>query len=153
MSRRGTIVAIQHGESLPKFASLAEARKQLSQVRKATLSEFLSDVGVKIRLDFSPESLKELERWYFENGCPASGETGYSMVHAIGFYFGEILCRVGHFKWCVDEFAFVPGRYGIGVQRGLGTIMLTKGLRPKEKEHGNKRMQSLFRSFKSAIRT
>ena len=96
-----------------------------------------------LRVEAMRESLKPLERWYFENGQPATTASGYSMPHAIAFYFGEVLCRTWQFRWLVQEYDFSKGHYEIGVQRQLLTIMLTKGR--KLQAPGNKKMQSLWR--------
>jgi len=119
MSRQGIIAARTYAEDLPSFESLEVAREQLLVAQKETLSELLREHGVSLNLDFSPESLKRLEKWYSESGSPEAGDSGYSIPHAIGFYFGEILCRTSGFSWVVEEFPFQRGKYGIGVKRPL----------------------------------
>lgn len=137
------IAAKQYAEDLPAFDSLEDAREHLMSAQRETLGAFLREQGAKLELDFSLESLRRLEKWFLEAGSPEAGECGYSVPHAIGFYFGEILCRTSGFSWVVEEFPFQRGRYGIGVKRPLLSIMLTKGKRPVIA--GNKRMQSLWR--------
>ena len=131
MSRSGLIVAHQHGEELPAFADIRAAEAALSKERDTGLGEIRKVEALTADLDYSTESLKTVERWFFENGQPASTSSGYSISHAIGFYFGEVLCRVGGFGWVIQEYAFLKGRYEIGVQRGLLTVMLTKGRTPR----------------------
>ncbi len=145
MSAQGLNVAAKFGESLPSFLTAAEAEKALLAKRDQALKRLFVIAPAKLNLDFSLESLKRLEIWYFEDGkmLPSSE---YSLPHGIGFYFGEVLCRHGDFKWIVDEFIFKKGTYEIGVSRELTTIMLTKGLVPEERD--NKRRQSLFRRAK-----
>ncbi|HEY8099381.1 MAG TPA: hypothetical protein VIF82_01410 [Burkholderiaceae bacterium] len=147
MSRQGMIVAKQYAEQLPIFSNKGEAEQNLLTQRDATLFEFISEHSAALGLNFSIESLKELEAWYFQMRRPDSGGTGYSLPHAIGFYFGEILCRNYGFKWTVEEFVFKKMQYEIGVTKNRLTIMLTKGKCPKI--DGNKRMQSLWRECKS----
>ena len=139
------IVAGQYAHDLPTFSEHGEAEAALFAQRDMGLREIHTLSGLSSQLDYLPESLKTLERWFFENGQPAATPSGYSMPHAIGFYFGEVLCRTREFQWLVQEFVFAKGRYEVGVQRPLLAIMLTKGkeLQP----HGNKRMQSLWREF------
>lgn len=81
-----------------------------------------------------------------EAGCLKVGTGNYSIPHAIGFSFGEMLCRSAGFSWVVEEFAFTKGRFEVGVNRHLMTIMLTKGRTPPVE--GNKRKQSLWREYK-----
>lgn len=147
MSREGMKAAVHYGSELPEFSSHAEAEAALCALRNSTLSALISDLGQAISLDFSGESLKRLEAWFIENGSPETIRTGYSLPHAIGFYFGEVLCKTSNFSWVVEELPFQRGRYEIGVKRPLLSIMLTKGKRPSIS--GNKRMQSLWREWKS----
>jgi hypothetical protein len=137
MSRQGMIIAKQYGEDLPRFESLSAAKAALLGAKEETVGALLDEHGETLTLDLSPESLKRLEKWYIESGSPEAGSAGYSMPHAIGFYFGEVLCKVGGFSWVVEEFTFQRGRYEIGVSRPLLSIMLTKGMRPTT--NGNKR--------------
>ena len=145
VSRQGMIVAGQYANELPAFPSLAEAEKVLFAQRDAGLREMLSAVGGLVELDYSPESLKHLERWYFEHGSPETTTSGYSVAHAVAFYFGEVLCWHAGFTWVVQEFAFAKGRFELGVRRPALGIMLTKGKRLQRAN--NKRMQSLWREF------
>ena len=137
------VVAGQYAQDLPVFSGHADAQRTLSVQRDTGLEELQTVSNLAAHLDYSSESLKVVERWFFENGQPATTAAGYSVPHAIAFYFGEVLCRVGNFSWVVQEFSFAKGRYEIGVQRPLLTIMLTKG--KKLQTAGNKRMQSLWR--------
>jgi len=145
VSRYGLIVAGQYGEALPAFADAGAAKMALTAQRDTGLQELRKVKALTADLDYSAESLKTVERWFLENGQPASTAAGYSMPHAIGFYFGEVLCRVGGFGWVIQEFPFLKGRYEIGVQRGGLAIMLTKGRIPSAV--GNKRMASLWREY------
>ncbi len=147
MSRYGMVVAGQYAQDLPVFSGHADAEKTLFVQRDTGLEELNTVSDLAANLDYSPGSLKAVERWFFESGQPATTAAGYSVPHAIAFYFGEVLCRTGSFHWVVQEFPFAKGRYEIGVQRPLLSIMLTKGR--KLQTAGNKRMQSLWREFQS----
>lgn len=147
MSRQGMTAALRYGEDLPAFSSLAEAEENLLQLKESTLDAFLAEHGSSIGLDFSPESLKSLENWYFEAGHPKAGAGNYAMPLAIGFYFGEVLCRSAGFVWTVEEYPFVRGRYEVGVRRRLAAIMLTKGKAPPAE--GNARRQRMWREYKN----
>ncbi|PKD40476.1 hypothetical protein CWO84_10070 [Methylomonas sp. Kb3] len=139
------IVAGQYAHDLPVFAGQGEAETALFAQRDMGLREIHTLSSLSSRLDYLPESLKALEQWFFENGQPSATPSGYSMAHAVGFYFGEVLCRTQQFHWVVQEFVFSKGHYEVGVQRPLLSIMLTKG--KKLQPQGNKRMQSLWREF------
>jgi hypothetical protein len=145
MSQYGMLVARQFAQDLPKFPDLPTAEKALLAWRDKGLQELYFLSGLAPLLDYSPESLKSLERWFFEYGQPATTESSYSVAHAIAFYFGEVLCRNRQFRWVIQEFAFNEGQYEIGVERQRFAIMLTKGKHPQLA--GNKRMQSLWREY------
>ena len=138
------VAAGQFAKDLPKFEGLAQAERVLLAARDRGLVELRN--GADLALDFTAESLDTLERWFFESGQPKTIASGYSAAHAVGFYFGETLCRAAGFHWVVEEFPFSPGRFEIGVSRGLATVMLTKGLLPEAQN--NQRMRSLSRAFK-----
>lgn len=146
MSRQGMIIAGQYATDLPTFGSVAEAERSLFAARDRGLQELLSVPEFKGLLDYTPDSLNVLEQWFFASGQPIALATGYSVAHAIGFYLGEVYCRHGGCKWVVEEFVFSLGRYELGVNRNLMSIMLTKGKLPRAA--GNKQMKSLFREFK-----
>ena len=138
------LAATQHANELPSFESLERARAGLLASKEDTLRRFLQDFGDALTLDRSPESLKRLEKWYL--GLDNSRlERNYSLPHAMGFYFGEVLCASSNFIWVVEEFPFEPMKFEIGVQRGPISIMLTKGKQPASA--GNKRMESLWREY------
>jgi hypothetical protein len=146
MSRKSLQAAFQYSKDLPTFSSLPEAEKALLDLKDSTLEVFLDENGIALGLDFSPESLKSLEQWYFEYTYPNNALGNYSLAHAIGFYFGEVFCRSAGFSWIVEKCVFIKDRYEIGVNRNLCTIMLTKGRTPPV--DGNKRRQSLWREYK-----
>lgn len=149
MTRQGFIAALDYSKQLPEFENLDVAREALTKGKDEILSQLLAELCPTLNLDFSPESLKRLERWYFEASCPENGIAGYSVPHAIGFYFGEVLCQAGDFQWLVDENELQSGRFEIGVRRGLCTIWCMRGRRPVLK--GNARMQSLWRECRKFL--
>ena len=160
MSRYGLKVARRYSEELPAFATREAATTALFRLRDYALERVFSIPELAGKLDFSPESLNDLEAWYFSKNKPDSLEpTNWfsfkrrlSAAHAIGFYLGEVYCRAAGFHWIVTESAFAKGRFEIGVENSLPSgkgglsIMLTKGRTPRET--GNKRMQSLLREVK-----
>jgi hypothetical protein len=95
----------------------------------------------------TPENLKILEKRYFESGGPERTASGYPLKLAIGFFFGELLCRDAGFQWTVEQYAFDARCYEIGVAKPLYVVMVTKGMLPRPLEQTNKRMQSLFRDY------
>jgi hypothetical protein len=136
------LAAKDHGAKLPSFGSLADAQSFLFAQRDEVLRALIAE---RRELDYSPASLLVLEKWHIESGRPANSRDKYSFPVAIGFYFGEILCRHAGFEWIVDEYAFLPGRYEIGVRKKGLSIMLSVGKSPGNQS--NKQMKSLWREY------
>ena len=154
MSRAGVIAAKQYGFTLPQFRDEADATRALFAERDFFLAKLqtIAKDSNGFAADYSPQSLKPLERWYFElsdaNGFAKLGVDRSDFERCISFYLGEVFVRHGRgFEWFVTEFPFERGRYGIGVRRPLFSLMLTH---PRSlSKVKNVRMQSLWRQFQS----
>ena len=146
MSRAGINVAQQFGADLPCFPNAEAAELELHALKRRCLTELASIAELAPLLDYSPDSLKSLERWYYENGEPKAITSNTSTAQAFGFYIGEVYCQNARFEWIVKEFAFMKGHFEIGVHRPGMSIMFTKGRLPAST--GNKLKQSLFREYK-----
>ena len=142
MSKQGVTTAIAHGAELPGYGSLEEARDGLWRLRASCIQALVAALTESV-LDFSLESLNALEQWFFAGGQPSALPSGMPRSTAIAFYFGEVLVRHRSFTWVVEPYFMSPGRYEIGVRRGLTTIMLTRGIALSLR--GNKSMRSLSR--------
>jgi hypothetical protein len=152
MSGRGLDIAREHGERQPAFSSASEAKAALLSLRDQRLAQVRAWThhGGAFAADATPESLKALEAWYFdvlEGGAAALNATIGELDGAVGAYFGQVLVDSAGFEWVVEQNAFVPGHYELGVRRGLCTLMLTDGWAPEPLKR-NKRKQSLLRQFK-----
>ena len=153
MGKAGLEAARHHGSALPQFKSRDEAQRVLYEQRDRELYALrtAAEQSETFVCDYTSESLKGLERWYFSlvesNEFAAVGMARQAMEQAISFYFGQVFVTVAGFQWVVEEFVFVPGRFQIGVRRGLVTIMVTLpsdiAARP-----GNKRRESMWREFR-----
>jgi hypothetical protein len=156
MTRAGLLAAKLFGSRLPKYQDLAHAERVLYPRRDELLQKLVtvSHFAWSFRPDFSPESLKELELWYFElKDGPGVGSVGTdeeTFERAMAMYLGEVLVRnVPEFEWFVTEFAFEQGRFEIGVRRPLYERMLSRqSFPPRER---NKRHQSMWRMYSAAL--
>jgi hypothetical protein len=153
MSKSGMIAALRHGAELPAFGSLAEAEVALFRERDQRLALLSKVAGESngFACTFAPESLKELERWYFEILDAGAFSTLLlsqdDFERCLASYFGEVLVRNSPpFEWFVSEFPFEPGRYEIGIRRPLAALMLTGRKAPEPRER-NRGMQSLWRDY------
>ena len=153
MSLFGLKVAKQFGGKLPSFKSQNEAEAFLFQQRDERLQLLLESAKNTniFATDFSQESLKNLESWYFalweSSGFDKLRITREEFESCMASYFGEVVVRNhSDAKWVVQEFAFQNGRYEIGVQRRLGTVMLSR-FTDHYKQPNNKRRQNLFKMY------
>jgi hypothetical protein len=155
MSRYGMEIAMLVGERLPVFRSRKEAEAALFRQRDEWLSRFIEVAqlsGGSFTADFTPESLKGLEGWYFELieadafnvRVPLSRD---EFEASMGVYFGEVAVRncVGA-KWVVGEYVFKPGAFQLGVQQGL--LTWSGGFANHYRIPGNKSRRKIFREYR-----
>lgn len=153
MSRQGMKAALEHGRQLPEFLDVKTAKIELFRLRdqlihKLTNAAQFSDT---FSADFSPDSLKEIEKWYFELWESKSfGEIGIErelFERCISMYYGEVIVRnAPEFEWFVEEFVFMPGRYEIGVRKDMASLALRREIDLYARTD-NKRQQSIWREF------
>jgi hypothetical protein len=142
--------AAEHGRRLPSFRSLEEAKVALFKQRDEDLEYLKSQYHEA--LEFSPDSLKTVEAWYFSHfadGAERHGTLVRSRVElALAVYLGEVLVRSdARFQWAVEPFPFTPGTYELTVSRPLVQIGIG-GMRDLFARPGNARRQSIYREFK-----
>jgi len=153
MSRYSLKVARDFGAKLPSFETLEEAQRYWTQVR----SEHLSLLGSlaantpSFSADYSADSLKHLELWYFElYEVDSFGDLGTSRAvfeTCMAMYLGEVAVRSAGAEWVIQEFPFVPGKYQMGVRKGGTTLMLWR-MTDHFRVPNNKRRQSIYRQYK-----
>ena len=153
MSWLGLKVAKLFGQRLPAFSSRAEAEAHLFSERDERLrciTELATSSGV-FAADFTPDSLKHLERWYFHlcdtDGFRLLGISREEFECCMASYFCELAVRnCSDAKWEVREFDFEPGKFEIGIQRGLLHLMLRR-FTDHHQQPNNKRRQKIFRMY------
>lgn len=153
MSRRGLQVAKDFGKRLPAFGSQADAEAYLFSRRDQLLqrlSELAAASGVFVA-DFSPASLKNVERFYFTlyetDGFEALGISLEEFEFCMASYFCEVAVRnCPNAKWEVRAFPFQHGKFEIGVGRGLFHIMLTR-FTDHYRMPNNKRRQKIYKMY------
>ena len=149
----GLKVAKLFGQKLPAFSSRAEAEAHLFRQRDERLQrlvELAASSSVFVA-DFSPESLKQLERWYFDlwesDGFQGLGALREEFERCMAMYFCEVAVRnCAEAKWEVREYGFECGKYEIGVERGLSHLMRMR-FTDHYKEPNNKRRQKIYREY------
>jgi hypothetical protein len=153
MSLFGVKVAKQFGQNLPSFKNQAEAEAFLIAQKDERLRLLIESAknSNTFTADFSPESLKHLEIWYFElwesDGFERLETTREEFECFMAAYFGEIAVRNNpDTKWIVSEFAFERGKYEIGIHQKLFTQMLNR-FADHYKTPNNTRRQKLFKMY------
>src|SRR5437867_3955204 len=131
MSRAGRRAADDLGRTLPRYGSQEEAEQALFDQRDLLLGRLRTAAAASpsFQFDLTPESLKTLERWYFEvreRGTFARyGLSPETFERCIAMYLGEgIVKNQAAFGWVVGGCAVVTGMYGSGRDRGLPRVML-----------------------------
>jgi hypothetical protein len=155
MTTAGRKAALSHGEQLPTFESPEVAESSLLGLRDQLLAELqrlVKETGFG-QLDFSPMSLKAVEKWFFTT-AESPGFASYSadsevVRKAVGVYLGEVLVRSDpSWRWAVEKFPFMPNRYELGVCKPLVSIMLLPGSGVLNEQTSGKRRESLWRLYK-----
>lgn len=152
MSRAGRIAAAEHAESLHSFDGMAEAKTALYAFRddRLALLSRLALASGEFEPDYQPESLKGLEWWYFDlaasQGFARLGVAVEIFEECVAMYFFEVAVRNTEVEWTVQEYAFGPGLYQIGVRR-VRFMMFGSRRRPRRIDQQNKRKQSMWREY------
>jgi hypothetical protein len=157
MGRTGLAHAKKVGRRLPKFGSLREARSRLFAERTGRLERLkaLAKQSDDFRPDFTPESLKKIEAWYFAliegRAFRSLGTTRAEFESCMTSYFCQVIvatCRDA--QWVVEEYPFVRGRYEIGVRHGFGTW--ASSFEDHYRFPGNTRRTRIYREYEKVCR-
>jgi hypothetical protein len=158
MGASGLRAAREHRVRLQAFASLAEATLALFQLRDKLLAELVTaaEQSRVFEPSFKPESLKELEHWYFNlwerDAFSAINFERERFEQAMAMYIGETAVRTNsRFEWFVEEYAFQPGKFELGVRRPLFSWMLLGACRDHFSRPVNKRRESIWREFQQHV--
>lgn len=152
MSRQGRETAQQHGENLPAFDSAAEAEEYYHTRRDKHLVLLFEAASKNPSLDanYSPESLKQLEQWYFQlYESDSFGDAGIDRERfetCMAMYFGETAVRSAGAQWIVEPYFLAPNKYEFGVSKGSFKMMLSR-FTDHYRTPNNKRRDSLFRRY------
>lgn len=156
MGRKGLKIAVQLGLKRRKFTDLASAEKYYDTLKEEiyTLVDELQKAYPNEVLDYSPESLKSIEKIYFDYydhdkfSEAQLSKDEFEILLAI--YEGQVYVRNGKAKWIIQEDAFVRDqRYYLAIKslNEFLTIDCTKrgnhARRPS-----NKRRQMMYREYK-----
>lgn len=154
MSKKGLKVAMEYGEKLREFDNVLKAEKFFKKYKDELLIqlELVSQESDIFKADYKVDSLKNLEKWYFElyekNEFVKLGLNRNEFEKLMAIYFGEVVIKNNiDAKWEIEEYPFAPGKYTFGVTKGYGSISLGDGFIDHYKEPNNKRRNSMFRWY------
>lgn len=153
MTQAGTARLYEFSSKLPSFENREEAEQAFFQYRDGLLERLL-EAGKQAQepLDYSPESLKALETWYFQLWEGDAFES-LSMDRAcfercMAMYFGEVVVRNNSaFSWGASENPILRRRYAFGIGRPRYFMFLWR-LKDLYARPDNKRRQSLWRAWR-----
>jgi hypothetical protein len=155
MSKIGLMFVKLFGKDLSNFKSQKKAEQYFKKYidRYTKILEKLSKYTNEFTMDFSPESLKKIELWYFNlyesNKFSEIGTDRSIFEKCIAVYFGNVVIKnVDNAHWDVSEYPFIEGKYEFGVTKDIVSIMLTKKFNDLYKIPSNKKKQSIFRMYK-----
>lgn len=159
MSKNGFKAAIKYGEKLPEFENILEAEKFFEKYKDELIIqlELVSKESEIFKADYTVESLKGLEKWYFDlfekNEFSKLGLNRNEFEKVMAIYFGEVVIRNNkNAKWEVEEFPFVTGKYTFGITKGNYSLAFTNGFVDHYKEPNNKRRNYLFRMYNRSFK-
>lgn len=162
MSKYGLKIAKKYGEKLKTFHEVSEAEKYFFSQKEYLLNklETVCERGSDFFPDYSVDSLKRLERWYFDlyekKGFHKLGVAKNEFESMMSVYFGEVVVKnVEDAKWIVEEYAFTKNKYYLLVNRG-GLSMAIMSIRSMFYNHdqapNNKRRNLIFREYNKYFR-
>lgn len=154
MSKYSLNVARQYGEKLKNFSSLDEAEKYFLLWRNSLLNklEGLCEDNCFFLPDYTVDSLKQLEKWYFDlfenNSFGTIGLDQEEFENLMSMYFGEVAVRNNeNAKWIVREYDFVKDKYQLYVNKGVMSMAIDNKCKNWFKNPSNKRRTLLFRTY------
>ena len=103
--------------------------------------------------NYTVDSLKALEKWYFElwekdNFASITVSQG-TFERMMALYFNEVVVRNKEgAKWTVTEYPFLRGRYELGIECRLMSMMGSGHFINLCTKEGNKRRNFMYREYK-----
>jgi hypothetical protein len=156
MSKQGMKIALEVGKSRMKFDNFELAEKYFENVKKNFLEKInkLQDKYKNEKLDFSPESLKTIEKIYFDyyekDRFNEKDISKNDFIELLGIYNGFVYVINEKAKWKVEKEVFVnDDRYYLGIELNSWNCFIDcSGISHLEKLTNNKRRQSMYREYK-----
>ena len=154
MSRYSLNIAVKYGETLREFSDLSEAEDYFISYKDDLLNRLkaISTQSSMFFPDYTIESLKKLEKWYFDlyekQSFDKSGLTQEEFESMMSVYWGEVIIKNNEdAKWTVEEYPFSQKKYELLVNKGLCSVSVVDKFHDLYNEQSNKRRNLLFREY------
>ena len=154
MSKQGLNAALKYGEKLKEFNDISEAEDYFLSYKNDLIKKFeiLCVQNSYFLPDYTVESLKKLEKWYFDlydkNEFDKVGLSQNEFEKIMSIYFGEVIVKNNEdAKWLVMEYPFSQKRYEFYVNKGNFSMSIINAYHDLHKRQNNKRRNLLFREY------
>lgn len=154
MPKESIKTAIENGKKLQEFENIKDAELFFLAYKDSLLERviLIADDSPFFSTDFTVDSLKNLEKWYFHlfehEGFAEIGMERNDFEKVMAIYFGEVVVRNSEeAEWEVEEFPWGHDKYTYGVRQGYCGMTLGNGFIDHYLEPQNKRRNILFRRY------
>ena len=154
MSKYSLNIANKYGEALRDFNDKSEAEDYFISYKDDLLSRLktISTKASEFFPDYTIESLKKLEKWYFDlyerQSFNREGLTQEELESMMSVYWGEVVINNNKdAKWVVAEYPFSQKKYEFLVKKGLCSVSVVNKFHHLYNKQGNKRRTLLFREY------
>lgn len=154
MSKYSLNTAIKYGKTLREFSDKSEAEDYFISYKDDLLSRLkvISAQASAFFPDYTVESLKKLEKWYFDlyekQSFEQVGLTQEEFESMMSVYWGEVIIKNNEdAKWVVMEYPFSQKKYEFLVNKGLCSVSVVNKFHDLYSKQNNKRRTLLFREY------
>ena len=154
MSKYSLNIAIKYGETLREFNDKSEAEDYFISYKDNLLNR-LKAISTQTSVffpNYTIESLKKLEKWYFvlyeKQSFEQVGLTQEEFESMMSVYWGEVIIKNNEdAKWVVMEYPFSQKKYEFLVSTGLCNVSVVNKFHDLYRMQSNKRRTLLFREY------
>lgn len=102
--------------------------------------------------DYTVESLKRIEKWYFDlyekQSFDKAGFTQEEFESMMSVYWGEVIIKNNEdSEWVAAEYPFSQKKYELLVRKGLCSVSVADKFHNLHNKQSNKRRNLLFREY------
>lgn len=154
MSRYSLNIAVKYGETLKEFNNKSEAEEYFLPYKDGLLSK-LKAISIQTLVfipDYTIESLKKLEKWYFDlyekQLFDKVGLKQNEFERMMSIYWGEVVIKNNKdAKWVVKEYPFSQNKYELLVNKEFCSVAVVDKFHDLYSRQNNKRRNLLFREY------